>query len=398
MPTEDSSTAVSSVHPSHLVWCVVCALATPPSSISYSEQRWSVTPETQPTYRTQSLWHSGGGRARFWRVPTGCTPLFRDAAATPPALPGGLDTRKRMPRALVPSLTTCREGGCLVLGTLLCGPPTLLSPRTTLACGLNSELWLNQKLRFFRSHLATFSSDDATRVNGNERKLFSKTFRTNVPRVKVSRGLVTTDIFIHSSFSPPCPLPLFSRTDTTYVCPPPPSSSSSIAGVLAGLRTSTRPFHPPLLQCQYGKIIECRTLVDPKTTISRCTAFVQFDTRREAKDALKFMNGHVLPGAKKGLLVKFAEDHHRRVQRQEQGHVRERTKSAGKGIYHHPYVTQDITPPGPDRFSQLDYSTSRRQGGAEIERCAFREDVDETFGVATPLTVELSSFENRSRW
>lgn len=34
---------------------------------------------------------------------------------------------------------------------------------------------------------------------------------------------------------------------------------------------------------QYGKIIECRTLVDPKTTISRCTAFVQFDTRREAK-------------------------------------------------------------------------------------------------------------------
>ncbi|CAM9498624.1 unnamed protein product [Scytosiphon promiscuus] len=68
---------------------------------------------------------------------------------------------------------------------------------------------------------------------------------------------------------------------------------------------------------------QCRTLVDPKTTISRCTAFVQFDTRREAKDALKFMNGHVLPGAKKGLLVKFAEDHHRRVQRQEQGqHVK----------------------------------------------------------------------------
>ena len=59
--------------------------------------------------------------------------------------------------------------------------------------------------------------------------------------------------------------------------------------------------------------------MDPKTTVSRCTAFVQFDTRREAKDALKFMNGHVLPGAKKGLLVKFAEDHHRRVQRQEQG-------------------------------------------------------------------------------
>lgn len=33
------------------------------------------------------------------------------------------------------------------------------------------------------------------------------------------------------------------------------------------------------------------------------------------------MNGHSLPGAKKGLLVKFAEDHHRRLQRQEQGQV-----------------------------------------------------------------------------
>lgn len=39
------------------------------------------------------------------------------------------------------------------------------------------------------------------------------------------------------------------------------------------------------------------------------------------QDALKFMNGHSLPGAKKGLLVKFAEDHHRRLQRQEQGQV-----------------------------------------------------------------------------
>ncbi|CAM9681015.1 unnamed protein product, partial [Discosporangium mesarthrocarpum] len=57
---------------------------------------------------------------------------------------------------------------------------------------------------------------------------------------------------------------------------------------------------------QFGKIIECRTLIDRKTGLSRCTAFVQFDTRREAKHALKYMHGGTLPGAKKPLLVKFA--------------------------------------------------------------------------------------------
>lgn len=35
------------------------------------------------------------------------------------------------------------------------------------------------------------------------------------------------------------------------------------------------------------------------------------------------MNGHSLPGAKKALLVKFAEDHHRRIQRQEMAQVRD---------------------------------------------------------------------------
>ncbi|CAM9195582.1 unnamed protein product [Choristocarpus tenellus] len=69
---------------------------------------------------------------------------------------------------------------------------------------------------------------------------------------------------------------------------------------------------------QFGKIIECRTLVDRKTGLSRCTAFVQFDTRREAKHALKYMHGGNLSGAKKPLLVKFAEDHHRRLQRHAQ--------------------------------------------------------------------------------
>ena len=53
-----------------------------------------------------------------------------------------------------------------------------------------------------------------------------------------------------------------------------------------------------------------------------CVCFVH------AQDALKFMNGHVLPGAKKGLLVKFAEDHHRRLQRQEQGQVRLNSKAS----------------------------------------------------------------------
>ncbi|CAM9373666.1 unnamed protein product, partial [Phaeothamnion confervicola] len=68
------------------------------------------------------------------------------------------------------------------------------------------------------------------------------------------------------------------------------------------------------LFARYGTIIECRTLCDKKTGASRCTAFVQFDRRCEAQQALQSLNGAQLAGTKRPLLVKFAEDYHRRVQ------------------------------------------------------------------------------------
>ncbi|CAM9734677.1 unnamed protein product [Chrysoparadoxa australica] len=58
----------------------------------------------------------------------------------------------------------------------------------------------------------------------------------------------------------------------------------------------------------YGAIIECRSLVDRRTGLSRCTAFVQFDKRSEAKRAL-VLNGATLEGGRRSLLVKFAEQH-----------------------------------------------------------------------------------------
>jgi len=59
---------------------------------------------------------------------------------------------------------------------------------------------------------------------------------------------------------------------------------------------------------QFGKIVECRLLFDSQTGKSRSTAFIQFDTKQEALNALA-LNGSVLDNSSRHLLVKFAEDH-----------------------------------------------------------------------------------------
>jgi len=59
---------------------------------------------------------------------------------------------------------------------------------------------------------------------------------------------------------------------------------------------------------QFGQIIECRLLFDNQTGQSRSTAFVQFNTKQEALNALS-LNGTVLENSSRQLLVKFAEDH-----------------------------------------------------------------------------------------
>ncbi|XP_060797643.1 ELAV-like protein 1b isoform X2 [Neoarius graeffei] len=57
---------------------------------------------------------------------------------------------------------------------------------------------------------------------------------------------------------------------------------------------------------QYGRIINSRVLVDQASGLSRGVAFIRFDKRMEAEDAIKGLNGQKPPGASEPITVKFA--------------------------------------------------------------------------------------------
>ncbi|XP_046905925.1 ELAV-like protein 1 isoform X3 [Hypomesus transpacificus] len=57
---------------------------------------------------------------------------------------------------------------------------------------------------------------------------------------------------------------------------------------------------------RYGRIINSRVLVDQASGLSRGVAFIRFDKRAEAEDAIKDLNGQKPPGASEAITVKFA--------------------------------------------------------------------------------------------
>nr|XP_046248244.1 ELAV-like protein 1 isoform X2 [Scatophagus argus] len=57
---------------------------------------------------------------------------------------------------------------------------------------------------------------------------------------------------------------------------------------------------------RYGNIINSRVLVDQASGLSRGVAFIRFDKRSEAEDAVKHLNGHTPPGSSEPITVKFA--------------------------------------------------------------------------------------------
>ncbi|XP_030289764.1 ELAV-like protein 1 isoform X1 [Sparus aurata] len=60
---------------------------------------------------------------------------------------------------------------------------------------------------------------------------------------------------------------------------------------------------------RYGNIINSRVLVDQASDslgLSRGVAFIRFDKRSEAEDAVKHLNGHTPPGSSEPITVKFA--------------------------------------------------------------------------------------------
>ncbi|XP_037105358.1 ELAV-like protein 1 isoform X3 [Syngnathus acus] len=57
---------------------------------------------------------------------------------------------------------------------------------------------------------------------------------------------------------------------------------------------------------RYGHIINSRVLVDQASGLSRGVAFIRFDKRAEAEEAIKELNGHTPPGGSEPITVKFA--------------------------------------------------------------------------------------------
>jgi RNA recognition motif-containing protein len=66
---------------------------------------------------------------------------------------------------------------------------------------------------------------------------------------------------------------------------------------------------------QFGEIIECRVLKDRNLKSNRGVAFVQFALRSQANTAL-VLNGFRPPGSNRNLSVKYAEDQHKKNERQ----------------------------------------------------------------------------------
>lgn len=63
----------------------------------------------------------------------------------------------------------------------------------------------------------------------------------------------------------------------------------------------------------YGNIIQCRILTDQITGVSKGVAFVLFDTRGCAENAMKEMNGQTPPGGVSPFQIKFADDNAKKV-------------------------------------------------------------------------------------
>eukprot|EP01041_Mallomonas_annulata_P011100 gene11100-23201_t len=66
---------------------------------------------------------------------------------------------------------------------------------------------------------------------------------------------------------------------------------------------------------QFGEIIECRLLKDRQSGINKGVAFVQFNVRAEANRAAMTLSGHCIEGSDKPLIIKYAEDQHKKRDR-----------------------------------------------------------------------------------
>ena len=79
--------------------------------------------------------------------------------------------------------------------------------------------------------------------------------------------------------------------------------------------------HLQSLFTPYGNITETKILVDPETNYSRGMGFVRYTTIEEANLAIENLNGQLIPGAVKPVIVKFSDTEDERKYRLYFGHL-----------------------------------------------------------------------------
>ncbi|ESN97904.1 hypothetical protein HELRODRAFT_187316 [Helobdella robusta] len=132
-------------------------------------------------------------------------------------------------------------------------------------------------------------------------------------------------------------------------------SSDTIKGAnlyVSGLSKSMAQPDVDSLFAPYGVIVTSRILCDPVTGLSKGVAFVRYDTRQEAEQAIKHLNGTIPAGTSDPVTVKFANC------------PNSINKNVGISLSSVPYVNQTRRmigslshPPHPaiaNRFSSLD--------------------------------------------
>ncbi|KAF7644208.1 hypothetical protein LDENG_00226040 [Lucifuga dentata] len=127
---------------------------------------------------------------------------------------------------------------------------------------------------------------------------------------------------------------------------------------------------------RYGHIINSRVLVDQGSGLSRGVAFIRFDKRAEAEDAVKHLNGHVPPGTSEPITVKFAANPNQARNSQMMSQMYHGQSRRFGGPVHHQAQRFRFSPMSVDHVGGV-------QGSASAGWCIFiynlGQDTDEGF-------------------
>ncbi|XP_035654972.1 ELAV-like protein 1 isoform X2 [Oncorhynchus keta] len=130
---------------------------------------------------------------------------------------------------------------------------------------------------------------------------------------------------------------------------------------------------------RYGRIINSRVLVDQASGLSRGVAFIRFDKRAEAEDAIKDLNGQKPPGASEPITVKFAASPNQAKNSQLINQLYHNQGRRFGGPVHHQAQRFRFSPMSVDHMSGM--STVSAQGNSTAGWCIFiynlGQDADE---------------------